>query len=147
MFDTVYNYATRNKEANESTLFATVNEEESMTQQSDADECDINLIMEKYKVTGQAPQVIQQGIYGDFTEVGDYRTAVERIRAANEAFQAIPAKLREKFDNDPAKFIDFATNPDNMDEMIKLGLAEKIEIKDNKQPAPPPAPEPEKKPA
>lgn len=102
---------------------ATINEEPSLTQQSDAAETDINIIVERFTRTGMLPNITAQALSGDFTEVGDYTTAQERILAANEAFSQIPAKLRERFDNDPAKFIAFASNPDNIDEMVELGLA------------------------
>jgi phage internal scaffolding protein len=35
---------------------------------------------------------------------------------------ALPAQIRSRFDNDPAKLIDFLENEQNHDEAIKLGL-------------------------
>lgn len=106
-----------------SLLFATDNTEESLTQQSDKDECDINVIMAKYGTTGQVPQVLEQGIYGDFTEITDYRSALDMVRRADAAFHEVPAEIRKRFDNDPAKFVEFVQNPDNIEELEKLGLA------------------------
>lgn len=103
--------------------FATEIVGESMTQQSDADECDINVIMKKYGPGGQLPQVIGKPLYGDFSEALEYRDAVEMIRAADEAFQEIPAKIRARFNNDPQEFIEWATDPENLDEVRKAGLA------------------------
>lgn len=107
---------------NWSAMFGTDNREESMTQQSDQADSDINIIMERYGATGQLPQVNVEPLYGDFTEVGDYRTAVERITAAREAFDAIPAKVRAEFGNDPQAFIAFASDPNNGEQMQKWGL-------------------------
>lgn len=118
-----------------SKLFSTHNAEPSLTQQSDLNDSDINVLMARHAVTGQIPQLIQQGQYGDFTEITDYRQAQDAILAANQAFADVPAKLRERFDNDPAKFFDFVNDPDNLPEMRKLGLAQAEEI-DN---TPPPA--------
>lgn len=102
--------------------FATKNEQPSLTQQSDAAETDINLIMSRYQQTGQLPQRLTQPLFGDFTTVPDYRQAVEAINAANEAFMQIPAKIRGQFGNDPAEFIKFASNPENKEELQKMGL-------------------------
>lgn len=118
----------------------TVNNEPSMTQESDAMETDINFIVKRFGVTGQLPQVNMQPLYGDFTDVGDYRTAVERINAANTAFMGLPAETRKRFDNDPQKFVDFATNKDNLEELRKMGLAPPAPEPTIKEPAPAPAP-------
>lgn len=123
-----------------SALFATVNNEESMTQQSDAKDTDINVIMQRYKVTGQIPLPRIAPNYGDFSEVTDYREALERVQYANEVFNSLPAKLRAQFSNNPAEFVDFATNPENIDEMRKMGLAPPKREDIITTPATPPAP-------
>lgn len=110
---------------------ATVNNEESLTVQSDAEECDINFIMKRYSVTGQLPQLNAiQPLFEDFTEVTDYRGALELIRDAKEAFLNVPAHIRAQFGNDPQAFINFAVNPENIDQMRKWGLANPAEKKD-----------------
>ena len=40
---------------------------------------------------------------------------------------ALPAQIRSRFENDPAKLIDFLDNSENLDEAIKLGLVSKFE--------------------
>lgn len=117
-FSTLYNLSAHRREL----VFATINSEESLTQQSDALDCDINLIMAKYAQTGQLPQVQMQALYGDFSDVGDFTDAQNRIIAANEAFAGIPAHIRAKFHNNAAEFIEFAQNPENHEEMVKMGL-------------------------
>lgn len=102
--------------------WATVNTEDSMTQQADAKDADINVIMAKYQVTGQMPQVLMKPLFGDFSDTPDYRKAVETIREAEEAFLQIPAKIRAQFGNDPGEFIKFATDPNNKEELTKMGL-------------------------
>lgn len=93
----------------------------SKTQQHQADETDINLIVKRYTQTGVLPQSALQPLYGDF-ETMDFHTAQNRVRAAQEAFMLIPAEIRARFENDPGKFVDFATNPENRDELVKLKL-------------------------
>jgi hypothetical protein len=40
---------------------------------------------------------------------------------------ALPANIRSRFDNDPAKLIDFMENPANREEAESLGLVNKSE--------------------
>ena len=44
------------------------------------------------------------------------------IRAA-EAFAAMPADVRDRFQNDPGRFLEFANDASNYDEALKMGLA------------------------
>lgn len=120
--------------------FGTVNDEVTKTQQSDALDTDINVIMERYGKSGQFPQLIEPGKYGDFSEVVDFRAAQDIIHQANEAFAQVPAKIRKKFDNDPNAFFEFVNDPENLDEMRKLGLA-KPEERPERDQTPPPPPE------
>jgi len=94
----------------------------SLAQQHMKDECDINLIVERFGVTGQLPVRAIEPSYGDFSGVSDYHTALNKIRAADEAFMALPAKLRAKFDHDPNALLNFLENEANRNEAIELGL-------------------------
>lgn len=108
-------------------------EDEGLVQQHMRDECDVNVIMAKYASTGELTHIGgMAATYGDFSEVTDYKTGIERIMEADALFMELPASIRDQFNNDPAKFVDFATNPDNQDALIDMGLA----------PARPAAPEP-----
>jgi len=94
----------------------------SLAQQHMKDECDINVIVERFGVTGQLPVKAIEPSYGDFSGVSDYHTALNKIKAADEAFMALPAKLRAKFDHDPNALLNFLENEANKDEAIQLGL-------------------------
>lgn len=100
----------------------------SRTKQSFKAECDVNLIMKKFKKKSGAEFLTRYqgyvgGTFGDFSEVVDYRTALEQVARADEVFMALPAKVRSKFSNDAAQFLDFVQNPANRDELVKMGLA------------------------
>lgn len=97
-------------------------EDKSLAQQHMKDECDINVIVERFGVTGQIPVTPIQPSYGDFSGVGDYHTALNKVRAADEAFMALPAKIRAKFDHDPNALLQFLQSEDNRNEAIELGL-------------------------
>lgn len=111
-----------------------IGEDPGQVQQHLRDDTDINLIMKRYQKTGELRHVNSMAIeYGDFSNAPDYKTAMEKIIAADELFMELPAALRDRFGNDPAKFIEFATDGKNVEEMRKLGLS----------PEAPKAPEPQ----
>lgn len=101
-----------------------IGDDPGMVQQHLAEDTDINNIMRRYQKTGELRHVTGMAAeYGDFSNVPDYKTAMENIMAADELFMELPARLRDRFGNDPAQFIQFATDPSNQDELRKMGLA------------------------
>lgn len=96
--------------------------EDKFTVQSARDECDINRIVARFEKSGILPTIDRVGIFVDVSNVGDYREALERVETAREAFMRLPAVARERFDNDPATFLDFMADPANEPEAVKLGL-------------------------
>lgn len=94
----------------------------SLAQQHMKDECDINVLVERFGVTGSMPVAPIEPSYGDFSGVGDYHTALNKIKAADEAFMALPAKIRAKFDHDPNVLLNYLQNEENRDEAIQIGL-------------------------
>lgn len=102
----------------------TVHLGESLTDQQYKDECDVNNIIKKYLQTGSVTHVrnAQQGVYADLTELPSYHEAMGVVAKANEAFQEIPAAIRNRFNHNPQELIDFLADKKNNDEAIKLGL-------------------------
>ena len=100
-----------------------------LTDQSQKDDCDINRIMARYRETGFLVDPMHPGtrqpFFGDFTEIPDYQGALEVISAADAAFAALPAKVRDRFGNNPQEIFDFLSDEKNRDEAISLGLIEK----------------------
>lgn len=86
---------------------------ETLVQQHFAEEQDINTIVRRFGVSGVAPLGVNgPAIYGDFTGITDYESARDTIERANRAFMDLPADVRAKFDNDPAKLISMAQSMD-----------------------------------
>jgi len=107
---------------------------EIRAKQSFKDECDINQIMVKYRQSGLIGHVARnRGLFLAVDDVGSYQEAIERVRTARVFFDGLPASLREEFQNDPAKFLDFIGDPANEREIRRLGLEPVV------QPAPEPA--------
>lgn len=98
----------------------------SMTKQQFVHECDINNIVAKYQKTGAIAHSNQhQPTYG-FASSLDFQESMELVDQAQAMFKSLPSSLRQKFGNDPANYLDFVQNPDNLREMIDLGLATEI---------------------
>ncbi len=119
---TPYNYDT-DAASNESGLAC---EEPSLAQQHFKEECDINTILQKFSITGILPEAPLSPRYGDFSGISDYHTALNRVIAAQDEFEALPAQIRARFDNDPAKLIEFLEDETNRPEAEQLGLVEKV---------------------
>lgn len=101
-------------------------DEPSMAQQHFKDECDVNNILRKYESTGLVTHVANgTPSYGDFSSVLEFQQAQNILIEAQDAFEALPASLRKRFDNDPAVMLEFIENPDNREEAEKLGLVAK----------------------
>ena len=120
---------------------------ESLTQQHFAHEADVRNIIKQYDKTGLIANV-QKGVaqYGDYSEVNEYREALDLVNEANGMFAELPAELREMFQNNAGTFLEFATNPQNNEKMIELGLKEapvqEVQpIKAENKAAEPPAPQ------
>ncbi len=105
----------------------------SLTKQSFRDETEINNILAKYAKTGLVDHVNKFGSaqYGDMPNQADFHEAMNLVTSAQAMFAELPAELRKDFGNDPAKFLEFVSDPESHDEMVEMGLI----------PTPAPAPE------
>jgi len=103
--------------------------QDGMTHQSFKDECDINSILNSWNKTGELGHVnTYEGSYLDLTHVHDYQKSLELVMNAENAFADLDAKIRAKFDNDPAKLLAFIHSPNTTREMLEnYGLADKVE--------------------
>jgi hypothetical protein len=108
-------------------------EEEILVEQSHKDEVDINKIVKRHGVDLIAKTAMLQSNEFQFDDVtgNDFQEAMFKITKAQTTFDQLPSKLRSKFNNSVAEYLDFVQNPDNRDQMIEMGLMNK------------PAPEPE----
>ncbi|AXH73641.1 MAG: internal scaffolding protein [Microviridae sp.] len=97
-------------------------QDEVRTKQSFKDECDINVLMRRYEVSGVLPVGVGVGTYGDYSEAPDFMEAQNVIVRANAQFASLSARVRDRFGNDPAKFLEFVAEESNYDEAVKLGL-------------------------
>lgn len=93
----------------------------SMTKQSFKDECDVNVIMRRYEQGGVLPELREELVYGDATG-GDYHEAMNLVAEARSRFEALPARAREFFKNDPGAFLAYMEDKPELEELGELGL-------------------------
>lgn len=114
----------------------------SMTEQHFKDECDVNVIVAKAKITGVLPSGNREPLFGDFDKFP--KNLQERFDLYNEAYErflSLPAELRKRFGNNPVNLLDFLRNPDNVDAAVNLGLlvrTEETNVLENNNPDSPP---------
>lgn len=111
----------------------------SMTRQEFKDECDINVLMDRYLVHGMPlPDNSGEAMYVDWSAMpSDLMGALEAFDMAETAFMTLPAKVRDRFSNNPVDFVDFASDPKNLDQLREWGLAKPLEAP-SFAPVPPP---------
>lgn len=116
----LYNLSERSKK--NAILF----QQPSLAKQEFKDECDIKSIMAKFEKTGVLDhQAKHEGRYGDFTTAPQYHEAMNIVAEADDMFKSIPSHIRALFSNDASEFLEFAQNPDNVEDMIEMGLAKR----------------------
>lgn len=101
----------------------------SMTNQSDKDAADINKIVARFDRTGNILDLVsgemRKPVWGDFSSIGDYHSMMGAVTRAQQLFDALSSDIRNRFENDPAKLIDFLQDPANDAEAFKMGLKDK----------------------
>lgn len=104
-----------------------LHETPSMTRQSDAEDCDINVMMAKYQATGVEPRVNPRSPqWGDFSTVVGFQEAMNIVRQSEEDFALLPAEVRDRFGNDPAGLLRFLEDDANREEAERLGIVNPV---------------------
>lgn len=119
----------------------TMNNEPSMTVQSERDRSEIREILRRYGATGVADSLRNaELVFRDVTAFDDFTDLMRQNAVAQEEFMKLPSKVRQVFNHDVAAWLDAAN--DGLDEaqtakVIKLGVVEASESR--AVPAPPAA--------
>lgn len=101
----------------------------SLTQQQFLEESDINNIIARYRVQGVVNSSGRQPMYGDFTNLPSYQEALDIVNRGADIFMSLSSDIRGRFDNDPSKFLEFANDKSNVDDLIKWGLVPKPDVR------------------
>lgn len=126
------------------TIFDTYQEKEgiifkepTMTIQSEKDNCDINVIMNRYATCGTPLPCRTDGVqpvYADVSELGDYMENFQRCKQAEEMFNNLPSALRKELDNNPANLLPFIQDEKNKERCYEYGLLNKPIVEAPKAP-------------
>lgn len=94
------------------------------TQQHFKDECDIQRIVNRFRETGQVTHLQPtQPQYGYVSSQG-FSEAMFLVTETQQKFDQLPSKVRSHFNNQPAAFLEAASDPSRRDEFVELGLLE-----------------------
>lgn len=96
----------------------------SLTKQSFAEECDINVIMKRMAATGVDPFFDNRarGQFSDASSVVEFADAMNIVIKAEYEFSQLPAAIRDRFGNDPALLLKWLDDGVNFDEAVELGI-------------------------
>lgn len=112
------------------------------TQPQFKDDCDINVLYDRYKQTGVfyppysgMPHASSSPVFADLSseDFGDMMVYENRFIAVREAFEKMPQQVKERFNYDPMNMARFLSDKSNFDEAVKLGL---LKVRDNNASAP-----------
>lgn len=99
---------------------------EMVTKQNHKDECDIHKILNQYQRTGIINHISpHQPQYLDLPDELDYQSSLNLILEAQAAFATLPAEIRDKYGNDPAKFLAALNDPKQREFLEEIGVFEK----------------------
>lgn len=93
-----------------------------LTVQAQRNDCDINQIMKKIEKGMLVNTTALEGRFEDVSEFDGLEASMIKVQKANEAFMTLPADVREEFDNDPVKLIDFLSDEKNRAKAEEMGL-------------------------
>lgn len=94
----------------------TVNEDPSMTEQSEAHMADIRWILGRYEATGVLTSMAKVDLaYRDVSEFTDFADLMQQAKNAEVAFMRLPSKVREVFEHDVANWLDAAHDAEKLE--------------------------------
>jgi hypothetical protein len=99
---------------------------DGLTEQHHTDTCDINKILAQFMETGIMPQTNANPQYADVSDV-DFTQMQNQLATAKTLFEELPEQVKARFNNEMHTFLHFAENPDNLPELVDMGLAVKNE--------------------
>ncbi|QCQ84875.1 internal scaffolding protein [Blackfly microvirus SF02] len=105
-----------------------------VTKQECKDECDIHTILRQYQRTGIINHISNnKPVFEDLPDNVDFQNGMNLVLQAETAFAALPSRVRDRFGNDPGRFLAAFSDASMEGELRGLGLLKE---------APPVAPSP-----
>lgn len=93
-----------------------------LTVQDQVRDCDINEIVKRFTIQDLTNQV-KAAPFADVSILpNDYQEALNLVLSAEDAFDALPVAVRDRFGYNPGAVLAFVSDNRNYDEAVKLGL-------------------------
>jgi len=113
----------------------TLDYETQITVQHQKEACDAKNIVARHKIVkgfdifdNYRDATLSNEVIDLTTLPSDFVEAQNQINFAQQQFEALPAKVRKNFNNNSREFLSFVQNPENIDELVRLGLATKRSV-------------------
>lgn len=107
----------------------------SKTMQQFKDEADINVLIARYTNTGMfytplsaAAAQKRVPMFEDYSQLGSFQDQQNKLLEVYEDFANLPAKIRDKFGNNPALFVEFVGDEKNIDKCVEMGLFKRSKV-------------------
>lgn len=95
---------------------------EAGAEQHHKEACDVNNILKKYQRTGAIEHRNEhRGEYG-FVPSTTFQEAMETVAKAQSMYEELPATIRQQFEG-PGRFLEYVQDPNNAENLVKMGLA------------------------
>ena len=99
------------------------NSGEMITSQAFAESSRITSILKRYQNLGIDPsETMPTPQFKDLSNVQSLDEALDHLAVVDEYFMTLKPEIREEFDNDSRRFLEFVTNPKYQEEAIKRGF-------------------------
>lgn len=93
---------------------------ESKTDQSQAEGCDINVMVASYMKAGAIPLPDKEALFSDVFALSSFHESMDTVVAGREMFASFPSAIRDRFGNKPEAFLLFAENPKNAEAVADM---------------------------
>lgn len=110
---------------------------ESRVKSADAHRVDLVAMVERMTRVNAKRAGGKQLMFGNFEDAVDLHTHMNRVREVEHDFMELPAKVRKACENDPVRFLEMVSDPEQRHALEELGLVERMA-----PPSAPPAQEP-----
>lgn len=122
----------------------TINEEPSMTVQSDRHKSEMKEILRKYEAVGIVDHLRNVDMqFLDVSEFTDYADMARQLKVAEQQFQDLPSKVREIFNHSVHEWLDAAHDPEKLEairpKLEEMGLIAKRPVAASQSPDSSPA--------
>lgn len=98
------------------------------TKQEFAQECDINNIMSRYLKTGIIDHVRESAPQFLDASPVEFQEAMQIVAQAETLFEELPSSIRNRFENDAAKLLEFVHDPSNIAESVAMGFLDPSKV-------------------